>query len=101
MLTSQTSQVILIGMAHHYSIYEAKAKFSELLRRVKGGTEVTVTERGRPVAKVIPLQQEQTLAQRLKELEHCNNLIPRRRKKMERGGENIPGGLERFLKERE
>lgn len=88
-------------MAHQYSIYEAKARFSELLRRVKEGREVTVTERGQPVAKVVPFPREQTLAQRLKELEHFNNLIPRRRKKIEATGEKIPGSLERFLKERE
>lgn len=88
-------------MAHQYSIYEAKAKFSELLRRVKAGREVTVTERGQPVAKVVPFPQRQTLPQRLMELESLNNLIPRRRKKIEGSGEKIPGGLERFLKERE
>lgn len=32
------------------SVTEAKAKLSELLRRVEAGEEVTITRRGRPVA---------------------------------------------------
>ncbi|MBI4211722.1 MAG: type II toxin-antitoxin system prevent-host-death family antitoxin [Deltaproteobacteria bacterium] len=33
-------------MEKTYSIYEAKAKLSEVLRLVKSGNEVTITERG-------------------------------------------------------
>ena len=32
------------------SVTEARAKLSELLRRVEAGEEVTITRRGRPVA---------------------------------------------------
>lgn len=41
-------------MADTYSIYEAKAKFSEVIRKVKHHTEIIVTERGKPVARVLP-----------------------------------------------
>jgi prevent-host-death family protein len=37
------------------SISEAKAKLSALLDRVKAGEAVTITDRGRPVAQIVPL----------------------------------------------
>jgi prevent-host-death family protein len=35
-------------------IYEAKSKLSELVERAEAGQEVTITRRGRPVAKLVP-----------------------------------------------
>ncbi len=37
------------------SISEAKAKLSALLERVKAGETVTITDRGLPVAQIVPL----------------------------------------------
>lgn len=37
------------------SISEAKAKLSALLDRVKAGEEVTITDRGQPVARIVPI----------------------------------------------
>ena len=37
------------------SISEAKAKLSALLDRVKAGETVTITDRGVPVARIVPL----------------------------------------------
>lgn len=37
-------------------IAELKANLSRYLDRVKGGEEVVITERGLPVAKIVPLQ---------------------------------------------
>jgi len=37
------------------SISEAKAKLSALLDRVKAGEEVTITDRGTPVARIVPI----------------------------------------------
>ncbi|AYH42722.1 type II toxin-antitoxin system prevent-host-death family antitoxin [Azoarcus sp. DN11] len=34
-------------------IYEAKTKFSELLAAVEHGEQVTITRRGRPVARIV------------------------------------------------
>ena len=39
-----------------YSTYEAKARFSEVLRQVRAGTTVTVTYRGEPVAEIRPIE---------------------------------------------
>ena len=35
-------------------IYEAKAKFSELIEQVTRGGEVTITRHGKPVARIVP-----------------------------------------------
>ena len=37
------------------SIHEAKTQFSRLLRRVAAGEEVTIANRGVPVARLVPL----------------------------------------------
>jgi prevent-host-death family protein len=38
-----------------YSTYEAKAKFSEVMRKVRGGQRVVVTYHGEPVAEITPV----------------------------------------------
>ncbi len=35
-------------------IYEARIHWSEMINRVANGEEITITRRGRPVAKLIP-----------------------------------------------
>jgi prevent-host-death family protein len=36
-------------------VYDAKARFSELIRAVEAGGEVTITRHGRPVARIVPI----------------------------------------------
>ena len=36
-------------------VAEVKAKLSEYLSRVRGGSDVLITERGRPVARIVPV----------------------------------------------
>jgi prevent-host-death family protein len=43
---------------------ELKASLSEYLARVKSGEELLVTERGRPVARIVPLHGEEELSAR-------------------------------------
>ena len=88
-------------MANQYSIYEAKAKLSELLRCVKAGKEIVVTERGNPIARLIPYVEEQTLKGRLERLISAGSIHPRSYSGEMPGGVERPGGLKRFLKERE
>ncbi|MBM3634714.1 MAG: type II toxin-antitoxin system Phd/YefM family antitoxin [Actinobacteria bacterium] len=38
----------------HVPVAEAKAKFSEMLRRAGEGEEIVVTSHGRPVARIMP-----------------------------------------------
>ena len=90
-------------MAATYSTYEAKARFSELLRQVREeGMTITVSYRGEPVAEIRPIQPKpQTIEERLDELERRGELVPAR----EPGrpfevGEPSPGALARFLADR-
>ena len=95
-----------------YSTYEAKTRFSEVLRQVREGATITVSYRGEPVAEIRPIQQksEITKAESLKSEtpeEYEERLIregilmpaadPNYRFKP---GKPIPGALERFLADR-
>ena len=53
-LDSRISLTIIVTMTTA-SISEAKAKLSALLDRVKAGETVTITDRGVPVAQIVPL----------------------------------------------
>ena len=48
----------LAGMDKAISASEANQRFSELLREVAEGKSFTVTSRGRPVARVLPVDRE-------------------------------------------
>lgn len=85
-----------------YSTYEAKARFSEVLRHVREGKTVTISYRGEPVAEIRPLSERATrLEKRLAELERRGALTPApsHREPM-KPGERVPGALERFLADR-
>ena len=86
-----------------YSTYEAKARFSELLRHVRAGRSVTVSYRGEPVAEIRPIRQAASGIQaRLEELESSGALVrssgPRRPLT---ASADRPGALDRFLAERD
>ena len=67
------------------SISETKAKLSALLDRVKEGEEVTITDRGKPVARIVPIPAtEVDWDERLERLER-QGVIRRPRKKLEPG----------------
>ena len=90
-------------MADMYSIYDAKARFSELIRKVREGRTIMVSYRGEPVAEIRPVDAGSTdLARRLNMLEGLGILV---------GGDEPlgelrpvaqrPGALKRFLEERD
>ena len=86
-----------------YSIYEAKARFSEVIRRVREGRTVTVSYRGEPVAEIRPVERrrEATLDERLDELRRRGVLVPAANPKQPfRPVARRPGALARFLAER-
>ena len=59
-----------------YSVYEAKAKFSEIIRKVRGGKRVVIACRGQHVAELRPIpKSEETLDVRLRRLEAEGALI--------------------------
>lgn len=85
-----------------YSTYEAKARFSEVLRLVRGGRTVTVTYRGEPVAEIRPVQKGKGTAARVRRLRERGVVVP-----SETAGAALtplaprPGALERFLRDRD
>ena len=58
-------------------IREAKIHLSKLLKHVKNGNEVILTDRGRPVGKIVPLKTEElSLEERIQKLEDRDLLEP-------------------------
>lgn len=51
------------------AVAEIKAQLSRYLRQVKAGEEVLITERGTPVARLVPIGPAGSDAERLRELE--------------------------------
>lgn len=90
-------------MRRVYSTYEAKSRFSEILREVRDGKRVRISYRGKEVAEIRPIEEERgSLEEHFAELERQGVLIP-----AERGPAGLrpvtdrPGGLQRFLENRE
>jgi prevent-host-death family protein len=85
-----------------YSTYDAKAKFSEILRRVRAGQRVLITYRGETVAEVRPIGDGGGIEDRLRRAEGSGTVSER----AERRGQLRPlakreGGLRRFLESRD
>lgn len=92
-------------MNRTYSLYEAKARLSQIIRAVREhGQTVIVSYHGEPVAEIRPIQRlEDPLAQRIAELEAHGVLVP-----AAAPGAALPpalarkrGALQRFLEERD
>lgn len=85
-----------------YSTYEAKAQFSELMRRVRAGERVVITYHGAPVAELRPIEQpSESLAAALPELERTGVVQRSEARLRPRALAKRPGGLARFLDERD
>ena len=89
-------------MVTTYSTYDAKAKFSEVIRRVRDGETVIVSYRGDPVAEIRPVAPPKTSQEeRMKDLERRGVLIPARGPRRGfKSSAHRPGALKRFLEER-
>ena len=90
-------------MGINYSTYEAKARFSEVLRHVREGRTVTVSYRGEPVAEIRSIQREPaTIEARLDDLERRGVLVRSSEPRSPLAGVNPrPGAVDRFLAERD
>lgn len=95
-------------MSDTYSLYEAKARLSALVRLVREGRSVTITVHGRPVAELRPFQpadRPPTLEERVAVLAERGGLsLPRRAPSDPLAfqvGPRKPGALRRFLDQRE
>ena len=73
-LTSRFNEATIVSTHEEYimkrvAVRELKARLSEYLAQVKAGEEVVVTQRGRAVAKIVPLPSFESLADRLAEMD--------------------------------
>lgn len=90
-------------MAKTYSLYEAKARLSAIVRQVREGETVVVTLHGQPAVEIRPIAPAPgDLATRLVDMERRGTLapaaIPEARLIV---GERKVGALKRFLAERD
>ncbi|MGI9289443.1 MAG: type II toxin-antitoxin system Phd/YefM family antitoxin [Pseudomonadales bacterium] len=58
-------------MLEEIGAYDAKTKLPEILRRVEAGESFTITNRGRPIADVVPSR----VGSRLKAQSAINNIL--------------------------
>jgi len=86
-------------MALVYSIYEAKAKLSEIIRVVKTRRSVVITERGIPVAEVVPYDRgkAEALQERMARLASLGAILPAKGEFQAAPAAKIPGAVRRFL----
>ncbi len=96
-------------MSEEYSLYDAKAKLSALVRQVRGGSTFIITVHGEPVAELRPLAKaeptEVTLTERIEALRARGEIVP---SSLPAGaarvfpiGERVEGALARFLEDRD
>lgn len=90
-------------MRNTYSLYEAKAKLSAIVRKVREGQPVIVTLNGEPVVEIRAIApKDQGLEARIKELEERGVLVPAKNPRATlKPGARRPGALKRFLDERD
>ena len=85
-----------------YSTFEAKIKFSEILKLVRSGKTVTVSDRGKPVAEIRPVAERQlSNDERLEELRKRRAYIPAK-STLSAFNSSVqrPGAVMRFLEDR-
>ena len=100
-------------MVATYTTTEARARFSEAIRRAREGETVTITYRGEPVAEIKPIKRSeksgkdgnpnQTIEERLDEMRREGTLVPSGYPKKpwsEIKPVHAPGALNRFLADR-
>ncbi len=88
-----------------YSIYDAKARFSEVVKKASEGHSVIITKRNIPIVEIRAYEEKpnQTLAEHMKELERLGIVTPSDGKRMKRNPQRNPRPeiLETFLAERD
>ena len=90
-------------MKDSYSLYEAKARLSALVRLVREGRRVVITVHGEPAAELRPIESRGPgLAGRIAELEGRGVLTPAAEPRAPfTVGTRRPGALKRFLESRD
>jgi prevent-host-death family protein len=90
-------------MAVTYSTYEAKAKFSEVIRRVRAGQRVMITYRGEAIAEIRPVEGLATSVDKIVARLEDHGILSRNpgRPRMVRPIVRRPGALKRFFESRD
>ena len=91
-------------MALRYSTYEAKAKFGEVIRRVREGQRVVIAYRGKDVAEIQPIKEpvKETLEERIRRLQAEGVIGPDPSPRAPfQVGKKKRGALKRFLESRD
>jgi len=89
-------------MADTYSTYEAKSRFSEVMRKVRGGKRVVIEYHGRAVAEILPLASApESLDERVASLSRAGLITAPAGRSAYRPAARRPGALRRFLKDRD
>jgi len=84
-----------------YSTYEAKARFSEVIRSVREGRSIVVTYQGEPVAEIRPLGRSTGTAARIEWLRSRGVVQGSEAPRSElQSLVRRPGALDRFLEDR-
>jgi prevent-host-death family protein len=83
-----------------YSIYQAKARLSEIIRMVKARRRVIISERGVPVAEIIPYTNDQSekFADRIERLVKSGSILSKKEPFQFKTLIDHPGAVEGFLK---
>jgi prevent-host-death family protein len=86
-----------------YSLYQAKAKLSAIVKQVREGRRIIVTLHGEPVAEIRPIHAGAGgIASRFAELVERGIVVPAARKpRLLRPIARRPGALDRFLRDRD
>jgi len=80
-------------------VRDAKANLSRVIREVKAGKEVLITEYGRPVARVVPITQT-SLEDRIAEMELQGEIARGKRTSTVPPTLNVPEGVaQKYLQE--
>jgi len=51
-------------LSQQVGTFEAKTHFSQLIEKVENGADFIITKRGKPVAKIIPFEQEKKMTRK-------------------------------------
>jgi prevent-host-death family protein len=86
-----------------YSTYEAKSRFSELMRQVRQGKRVLISYHGEPVAELRPLERAETEEEAMERMVREGTLSPPNPgpRVPFKPIANRPGALRRFLESRD
>ena len=88
------------------AVSELKARLSEYLDQVKGGSEILITDRGKPVARLVPLSRSRDLRESLVRMEKQGLIrigsgkLPKDFWRMHRPGDSNGKLLQALLEER-